>query len=86
MDVNGFLLHCEADLTSQFWFVKEFSYSTMELLTQDFRRVVRRESSVNMGSIERNVASSLFPLFLLFQEITLQLRKACVCVNADDLS
>jgi hypothetical protein len=56
----------------------------MELLTQDFRRVVRRESSVNIGNIERNVASSLFPLFLLFQEITLQVRKAYV--NADDLS
>ena len=84
MNVYGFLLPCEADLTSQFWFVKEFSYSTMELLTQDFRRVVRRESSVNIGSIERNVASSLFPLFLLFQEITLQVRKTYV--NADDLS
>ena len=79
MDVNGFLLRCEADLTSQFWFVKEFSCSTMELLTQDFSRIVRRESSVNMASIERNVAFSLFSLFLLFQEITLQVRKACVC-------
>lgn len=84
MNVYGVLPPCEADLASQFWFVKEFSYSTMELLTQDFRRVVRRESSVNIGNIERNVASSLFPLFLLFQEITLQVRKAYV--NADDLS
>jgi hypothetical protein len=57
----------------------------MELLTQDFRRVVRRESSVNTSSIEKIVASSLFPFFLLFQEIALQERKACVCVNADDV-
>jgi hypothetical protein len=61
--------------------MKEFSYSTMELLTRDFRLVVLRDSSVNMGSIEKNVASSLFPFFLLFQEITSPLRKACVDVD-----
>jgi hypothetical protein len=56
----------------------------MELLTQDFRRSVRIESSANIGRIERNVASSLFPLLLLLQAFTSPARKACV--NADDLS
>jgi len=57
----------------------------MELLTQDFSRVVRRESSVNMASIERNVAFSLSLSFFYSKKSLYKLERP-VCVNADDLS